>query len=678
MILAGGLVFFVILLAMGALYVVTAEQKSQAFLEKWEAQLGIKIRIREKSLSFGGISFEGITFDPNYRTTISSIRASIDINPLSPRFGKLAAIHIGHLRSTIQESALRAMIAEPRQNSSTANFVDPDLTLLAGILSPEKLPTDFVFEHGQITIVQDDGEPLLELKGLKAQYVRDRGVLHFKARQINYQNSSLAESIAGQFIMENDGRLLPFLISGRSGVAAKKWEAKGQLAKNLSSIKIFTKNQGLPPSLSSKLERLIPNADQLTYAVNLQLVRARNDFQITAHLGTANLAIKHPVIAGEQLLGPIPLRIKLSGLYESQSDTLNIKDGTLVLYPAKRGAAKKDSVSMAFQISKQGLRQWSEQPLNLTITMQDAPCQSLISHVPANFIPRLQSFQLNGTYAFAMDMSIPPHSPEDFQFSLKNGRFDCHVVGSDREFSPGRLLAQIPVEPRTRAWEDHQGASSAIQQVNYVTTDQISRDLLRALVISEDAGFWRHNGFEFSSMLHALRRNLTDRRVSVGGSTITMQTVKNLFLNQKRTLSRKAQEIFLTWYLEQKIPKQKILEIYANIIEFGPGIWGIKQAARHFFNKTPAELDLMESVYLASVLPSPGRRYQNFCQGYLSRNYQAMVINSMQKMLAFNMISVEQFQNAKNRGLLFDTGQRDPQRCAIPVALGEKKSQPSL
>ena len=116
---------------------------------------------------------------------------------------------------------------------------------------------------------------------------------------------------------------------------------------------------------------------------------------------------------------------------------------------------------------------------------------------------------------------------------------------------------------------------------------EISPHVVKAFLTTEDAGFFRHRGFIPSQFRKALARNLKRGGFRLGASTISMQMVKNVLLSHEKTLSRKLQELFLVWYLEQELSKERIMEIYLNAIEFGPGIYGIGAAARHYFGKQP-------------------------------------------------------------------------------------------
>ena len=120
-----------------------------------------------------------------------------------------------------------------------------------------------------------------------------------------------------------------------------------------------------------------------------------------------------------------------------------------------------------------------------------------------------------------------------------------------------------------------------------------------------------------------------------GGSTITQQLAKNLFLNSERSLARKLREAILAWRLETDLPKERILEIYLNIAEWGPGLYGIGDASEHYFGRAPRVLRPEEAAFLASLLPSPRRYHGYYHERGVSRNRQALVqdiLNSMHRM----------------------------------------------
>jgi len=139
---------------------------------------------------------------------------------------------------------------------------------------------------------------------------------------------------------------------------------------------------------------------------------------------------------------------------------------------------------------------------------------------------------------------------------------------------------------------------------DWVSYDDISPQLFKAVIAAEDARFCQHYGFEFQAIADAWRKNKKGRR-TIGASTITMQTAKNLFLWPGRDYVRKAFEAYFTVLIELFWDKRRILEVYVNIIEFGPGIYGIEAAAQAYYKKPAADLTAAEAARLASVLPNP-------------------------------------------------------------------------
>ncbi|RYG18144.1 peptidoglycan transglycosylase, partial [bacterium] len=130
--------------------------------------------------------------------------------------------------------------------------------------------------------------------------------------------------------------------------------------------------------------------------------------------------------------------------------------------------------------------------------------------------------------------------------------------------------------------------------------------------------FRKHRGFSHASIRGAIIANLKARRFVRGASTISMQLSKNLFLGREKTLSRKLEEVLLTTYLEQVFDKDALIELYLNVVEFGPDLYGITDAAEHYFGRSPNELNLAEAFFLASLLPSPLRYHRMYEKGEVS------------------------------------------------------------
>ncbi|HLZ35108.1 MAG TPA: monofunctional biosynthetic peptidoglycan transglycosylase [Nitrospira sp.] len=142
----------------------------------------------------------------------------------------------------------------------------------------------------------------------------------------------------------------------------------------------------------------------------------------------------------------------------------------------------------------------------------------------------------------------------------------------------------------------------------WVPLSRISPHLRRAVVAAEDASFFTHEGFDWEGMKDAVLYDLEKGELRRGGSTITQQLAKNLYLSSERSIFRKAHEALLTRLLEHHLTKARILELYLNVAEWGDGVYGAEAAAHHHFQKSARDLTEEEAAWLAAILPSP-RRY---------------------------------------------------------------------
>ena len=155
-----------------------------------------------------------------------------------------------------------------------------------------------------------------------------------------------------------------------------------------------------------------------------------------------------------------------------------------------------------------------------------------------------------------------------------------------------------------------QKSAKSIRQT-WVPYASISSNLKKAVLAAEDSGFAEHDGVEWQAIEKAALENLQKGKIKRGGSTITMQLAKNLFLSPDRSLLRKGQELVITFMLEAVLEKRRILEIYLNVAEWGEGVFGIEAAARHYYGVSARQLSVEQSAWLASVLPAPKRFDKN-------------------------------------------------------------------
>jgi monofunctional glycosyltransferase len=164
--------------------------------------------------------------------------------------------------------------------------------------------------------------------------------------------------------------------------------------------------------------------------------------------------------------------------------------------------------------------------------------------------------------------------------------------------------------------EENPDAKLKHQWIDYA---KISTNLKRAVIASEDAKFMTHKGFDWQGIEHAFKKNVKKGKLVAGGSTISQQLAKNLFLSSKRSLVRKFEEVIITLMLEQLLTKKRIYEIYLNVIEWGNGVFGAEAATRHYFNKGAHRLSTSEAARLAVMVPNPRYYDKHRNTRYLSR-----------------------------------------------------------
>lgn len=182
------------------------------------------------------------------------------------------------------------------------------------------------------------------------------------------------------------------------------------------------------------------------------------------------------------------------------------------------------------------------------------------------------------------------------------------------------------------------------KNASYTKLSSISTYLKTAIIVSEDGLFYSHNGFDWFEMRASFTSNIKAGKIKRGGSTITQQLAKNAFLYNEKSFFRKALEAYLTFRIESLYSKDLILEKYLNMVEFGPKLYGIRAASAKYFQKSPSQLNPLESAYLAHLLPNPKSYSRGFNKGQLSDYSKKMVKVILKRMLQTGRISGPQYQ----------------------------------
>jgi monofunctional biosynthetic peptidoglycan transglycosylase len=213
---------------------------------------------------------------------------------------------------------------------------------------------------------------------------------------------------------------------------------------------------------------------------------------------------------------------------------------------------------------------------------------------------------------------------------------------------------------------------------SYVPLSQISDYLKKSIIISEDAGFYGHSGFDLSELQKSFELNLQKGKFARGGSTITQQLAKNLFLSKDKTLLRKGFEAIIAIQLERNLSKNEILERYLNVVQFGKKIFGVKAASTYYFKKHPSALDPLEAAFLAFLLPNPEIYSKSFYKKSLTPFAQKRLKEILAKLVSVDRITRTEYEMALEGLPYFLTGQQPPDEILEDLELIDEESAPLL
>ncbi len=384
----------------------------------------------------------------------------------------------------------------------------------------------------------------------------------------------------------------------------------------------------------------------------------------------SNVVINNPTLAVSRF-GPLKVQIASEAQVNFEKKSLKMAKSWIVVL-SEMSMLREEDRGIPIQIEVDGALETreggSQVPTGaMKMKIHEVDCAEAYRAIPASFIPDLGKFELKGTASLEGDMRFASGVST---ISIHSAGFDCLVLSAPELYSAVYLDAPFIIERESDTGPIHIPVDP--QRPYFAAYSDIPAQTRAAFVASEDSGFYQHKGVEMSSIVGAAQRNSEAGRAVVGGSTITMQTVKNLYLSRDKTISRKVQEVFLAWHIERIVAKERILEIYLNMVELGPGLYGIGQASQRFFGKTPQQLTLKESVYLASLLPAPVPRYRYFCDGKLTKNYERIVKQILDRMLSLGRISSENYAKAASETIKFSDVERQS-ACGVLVSPGQKE-----
>ena len=321
------------------------------------------------------------------------------------------------------------------------------------------------------------------------------------------------------------------------------------------------------------------------------------------------LSIEHPKLAKERVRD-LDFSVSLKGAYDSDKARIHLKSLEL----------RRKGVSVVTEAKVTRLD--GNPRIEVKVEVPRVLCASLLKALPEAVFPHVKRFKVRGHFSMGLRMGV------DFDYltlsSVNLGGHvhheGCRVVHAPEKLSASRLrrpFEHVATDGRlvTKVWVGPKNP-------DFVPLEMVSRHVVNSLLTTEDSRFFKHHGFIHREFRSALARNLIAGKFKYGASSISMQFVKNVMLNREKTLSRKLEELILTAYVERHLGKKRLMEIYLNVIEFGPGIYGIGHAARHYFGKPAALIEPQEAAFLSTLLPSPKKRYRHFCRGQVTKRWR--------------------------------------------------------
>ncbi|HLO57535.1 MAG TPA: biosynthetic peptidoglycan transglycosylase [Bacteroidales bacterium] len=445
------------------------------------------------------------------------------------------------------------------------------------------------------------------------------GIMDFKHLEVRlYQNGTTSIGVLNNFRLDRKHLSADIILSDKTTKVSMPLTGMFDRQASLVSIELVHTDTGmLPVPLLKERYGIMAGFDSLSFSMNFSK-RNRHLTNLTGRFGFAGL-----VLGGKRLSTD---KIRINDFYSSfkinlgndyiEVDSSSVSDLNSIRLRAWLRVETGDSLHIHFKMLPQT---WD--------------AQAFFSSLPEGMFTSLIGMKAEGKLHFFLDFSVDPDNPDSLTFNtrLTGEDFNIQQYGADdyrvlngsfryQAYDKGRLMATYIVGP---------------ENPGFVTIDQISPFLKASVMTSEDGSFYFHNGFNADAFRESIATNIREGRFARGGSTISMQLARNVFLNRNKTVARKIEEALIVWLIENKrlVSKQRMYEVYLNIIEWGPGIYGINDASHFYFNKRPADLNLQESIYLASIVPRPKWYKYTFESNGVMRSFYSNYFNRMKQLM---------------------------------------------
>jgi hypothetical protein len=533
-------------------------------IDKADRDYDLELKI--ESATFVGLSsvqFKNISAVPRDRDSLAKIenfKIGVKLFPLIFGDIKLAEIYLdGGIINLVKKDSISNydFLFRKSKTDSTSAKSDLDLAKFANNLINEmlyKIPDDMDIRDFKIKL-QDDSN-LVDIHTTTAKI--DGGEV---SSSIKINGNESTWHIEGN-VDPDDKQLDLMLFADNKKVELPYLEKKFGLKLNFDTAR--TEMKGLERS-----------GDELKIS---GLFEVKNMLVKHARVSAADVIVEHASMDAEMLIGENFISI-------DSASTIHLKD--VDIHPFIKYTVSPNKI------------------YELKIRTDELDAQQIFNSFPKGLFESLEGMQVAGKLQYSLDFYLDAEKPDDVIFNsrLKNKGFKIKKWGKTNLQKINGSFVYTPYE----YGKPMRDIIIGTENPNFTPIDQISPYLKNALLTAEDPSFYSHNGFVEESIRKSIATNFKEKAFKRGGSTISMQLVKNVFLNRQKTLARKIEEILIVWIMEngRLSSKQRMFETYLNLIEWGKNVYGIGEAAQYYFSKHPSELNVGESIFLASIVPRP-------------------------------------------------------------------------
>lgn len=468
---------------------------------------------------------------------------------------------------------------------------------------------DFLFKKKETDTVKSAGKMnLAELanKLINSVLYKIPENMELAKFELTYQDDSTEQRISIPKATIDDGDLhSTIVINNKEAV----WHATGVLNPSRKSLymKLYAEGKAVELPVLKKKYGLTLRFD--TLETDLKKVSMNGgELSVSGGWAARNLVLKHWRISDNDIIVPkghIDAEIRVGENYIGLDKKSEIKIEKLIAHPFGRLTFKP------------------HRTIEVGVDMPQLGAQDLFDSFPTGMFDNLEGIRVSGKLKYHLDLYVDLDHPDSVRLS----------AGMDKEGfrinSWGKTnLAKIATPFTYTPYEDGKPMRSievGPSNPNFTPINEVSPHLKNAILTAEDPSFFSHKGFVEDAFRASITANLKAKAFKRGGSTISMQLVKNAYLGREKTLVRKIEEILMVWLIEnnQVVSKNRMFEVYLNIIEWGRNVYGVGEASRFYFGKHPSQLNLGESIYLASIIPKPKTglypfQYDGHLKPYLS------------------------------------------------------------